>query len=84
MAEHVELYQSKDSFILNGCESEVMMSKAPEVKKIEKRINQHGHELVDHYAWMRDKNWKKFIGGDLDFDNLEVKAALDAEKYLDD
>ena len=73
------MYQYKDEFILIDCESEVKMSKAPEVKKIEKKINQHGHELVDHYAWMRDKNWKKFIGGDLDFDNPGVKAALDAE-----
>lgn len=55
------------------------MSNPPIVKKVDKIITQHGIERIDSYEWLRDKNWKKFISGDLDFHNTDVKTTLDAE-----
>lgn len=51
----------------------------PKAIKVPKSITQHGKERVDNYAWLRDDNWKKFIKGDLDFNNSEVKSYLDLE-----
>ena len=51
----------------------------PIAKKIEKKIVQHGQSRVDYYDWLRDKNWKKFIAGDLSFENSEVLDHLEAE-----
>lgn len=53
--------------------------KAPVVKKVDEKIVQHAYTRIDSYSWLRDKNWKKFVSGDLDFDNPEVKKMLDAE-----
>ena len=50
----------------------------PVAKKIPQEIEQHQDVRIDNYSWLRDKNWKKFIEGDLNFSNPEVK------KYLDD
>ena len=51
----------------------------PVAKKIPKKIVQHGYERVDNYAWLRDKNWKSFIKGDLSFHNPEILDYINAE-----
>lgn len=51
----------------------------PKANKIEKRIEQLGDVRVDNYAWLRDENWKKFIDGQLNFANPEIKKYLDQE-----
>ena len=48
--------------------------------KIPKEIKQHNQTRVDNYAWLRDKNWKKFIEGDLDFHDPSVKEYLESEQ----
>ena len=57
---------------------------APIAKKEAKEITQHGLTRVDNYDWIRDKNWKKFISGDLDFNNKEVKNYIDSENSYKD
>ena len=54
--------------------------KPPNAKKIPKEIKQHNQTRVDNYAWLRDKNWKKFIEGDLDFHDPSVKEYLESEQ----
>lgn len=51
----------------------------PKAPKFPIEIEQHGHKRVDNYAWLRDKNWQKFISGDLDFADSKVKEYLDIE-----
>ena len=55
------------------------MKSIPRAKKVVKRIVQHGHERIDHYAWLRDKNWKNFISGDLSFHNPEILEYINLE-----
>lgn len=52
------------------------MTKTPQAPKVPKQIIQHGQKRIDHYAWIRDDNWKEFIKGDLKFANPAV------EKYI--
>ena len=54
--------------------------KAPSALKIPHHITQHGHQRTDNYHWLRDKNWQKFIAGDLDFDNPDILEYLRAEE----
>ena len=60
------------------------MKNQPSAKKVAKKIVQHGQERVDHYAWLRDKNWKNFINGDLTFDNPEILGYIEAENAWTD
>ncbi len=53
--------------------------KPPCAPKYPKKIVQHDEARTDNYHWLRDKNWQKFLQGDLNFDNSEVKAYLEAE-----
>ncbi|WP_263081475.1 prolyl oligopeptidase family serine peptidase [Endozoicomonas sp. Mp262] len=58
--------------------------KAPVALKKPVVIRQHGSERIDNYQWLRDKNWQKFIAGDLDFDNPEVLAYIKQENTYKD
>ncbi len=58
--------------------------KAPIAKKVTCEITQHGFSRNDEYAWLRDKNWKRFIDGDLTFADPDVKAYIDAENSYKD
>ena len=60
------------------------METLPIAKKIAKKIVQHGHERVDHYAWLRDNNWKNFIKGDMTFDNTDILDYIKAENAWTD
>lgn len=63
------------------------MTKAPIAPKKPIEIIQHGHKRVDNYAWLRDKNWKDFIKGELNFQDKDVETYLVdensfTEKYM--
>ncbi|WOG26622.1 S9 family peptidase [Endozoicomonas sp. 8E] len=58
--------------------------KAPIAQKIAHKIVQHGTSRVDDYHWLRDKNWQKFIAGDLDFDNPAVLEYIQSENAYRD
>ncbi len=61
-----------------------MTLKAPVASKIDHIIKQHGTERNDPYHWLRDENWQKFIQGDLNFANPEIKSYIDAENTYKD
>jgi len=50
----------------------------PKAKIIPQTLENHGIKRIDNYAWMRDTNWQKFISGEMEFNNDEVR------KYLED
>ncbi|MGI9280312.1 MAG: S9 family peptidase [Endozoicomonas sp.] len=58
--------------------------KAPVAPKTAHEIVQHGISRVDDYHWLRDKNWQKFIAGDLDFDNPAVLEYIQSENAYKD
>ncbi|WP_257280077.1 MULTISPECIES: S9 family peptidase [unclassified Endozoicomonas] len=58
--------------------------KAPVAQKIAHEIVQHGISRVDDYHWLRDRNWQKFIAGDLDFDNPAVLEYIRSENAYKD
>ena len=60
------------------------ISKPPKAKKIPKKIVQHGHQRTDDYAWLRDKNWKKFVEGDLTFHNPQILDYINGENAWTD
>lgn len=55
------------------------MKKTPQASKVDHIIEQHGQTRNDQYAWLRDENWQKFIYGELEFKNPEVKKYIDEE-----
>ena len=61
-----------------------MSAKAPVAQKIDHIIKQHGQERNDPYHWLRDENWQKFMQGELDFANPEIKTYIDAENAYKD
>ena len=40
---------------------------------------QHGTARIDHYHWLRDRNWQKIISGHLDFHNPEILKYIQSE-----
>jgi oligopeptidase B len=58
--------------------------KAPIANRIPKEIIQHGQKRIDHYDWIRDVNWEKFISGDLDFANKKILEYISAENSYKD
>ena len=51
----------------------------PSAQKIPFIASNHGIERIDNYHWLRDQNWQKFIKGDLDFKNQQVRDYINAE-----
>jgi oligopeptidase B len=58
--------------------------KTPKAKKVDHKISIHGQTRNDEYHWLRDKNWKKFISGDLDFHDQDVLKYVESENSYKD
>ncbi|MDB2447394.1 hypothetical protein N9W79_02080 [bacterium] len=56
----------------------------PHCTKKEHTITQHGQTRVDNYAWLRDKNWKDIVDGELNFSEPEVLKYIEAENAYKD
>ena len=44
----------------------------------------HGVQRVDNYHWLRDKNWQRFVEGDLSFDDSAILRYIEAENSYRD
>lgn len=58
--------------------------KLPSAKKYDHKIVQHGYERNDSYSWLRDKNWKEIVSGNLSFENPEILEYINAENSYKD